>query len=228
MFRLSLQLAREAAPVCGTIPCQVILCNNDKLHFADSSPCLALQHWTVIYKLKSVQQFNSTVHCTAWSRSPHNVLHSPSNGESGQWEVDTEMFLHPLNLKLPLNHQTWLSQVPTLRHFRIIWEACHQQHQSQFHSKLLFVTWSMQRYCIKSPAPRNTCSSQSQGYSPLYLCFYIPKGSCRYATRTNQLGDCYTHNAGQSAFINHPCPWALILGLCPRSQVVIDHKYQAV
>ena len=41
VFRLSLQLARAAvlrsvgqiAPVCGTIPCQVILCNNDKLHF---------------------------------------------------------------------------------------------------------------------------------------------------------------------------------------------------
>ena len=48
VFKVSLELARAAvlrsvgqiAPVCGTIPCPVILCNNDKLQvdLADSSP----------------------------------------------------------------------------------------------------------------------------------------------------------------------------------------------
>ena len=55
--------------------------------FVDSRPCLAMlcrllsdtslvKHCRIelLYKLKSVQQFNSTVYCTACSRSPHNVL----------------------------------------------------------------------------------------------------------------------------------------------------------
>ena len=110
MFRLSSQLASEAAPVCGTIPCQVILCNNDKLQFCRQQTLfstVALNYY-ISLNLYNSSIFHSALYCLL-TLNPQCYIHLPSWTLYQEMRKDLEIHYKTVGLQYISGRHTKIS-----------------------------------------------------------------------------------------------------------------------